>query len=71
MYNYEGRKISLTTKLNTPFCRFMVSDYQDVEICEFLEYSFTIDFSGKVQYTNTKVKTTGGSQEFLWKSKDN
>ena len=44
LYNFESCRISLHTKLNISFFRFMLSDYEDKEVCEFLEYSCPIGF---------------------------
>ena len=44
LYNFESCRISLHTKLNISFFRFMLSDYEDKEACEFLEYVFPFGF---------------------------
>ena len=45
-YNFECCKIPLETKLNIPFFRFMLNDYDDLIVVDFLEYGFPIGFSG-------------------------
>ena len=64
LYNYEGCRIPLKTNLNVPFFRFMLSDYQDREVCEFLDYGFPIGVTGKVQNKVSKVKNHRGVTAF-------
>ena len=37
-YNVEGCKYSLNTHLNIDCVRFMLSDYHDEQLCQFLEF---------------------------------
>lgn len=64
LYNFEGCKIPLKTRLNIPFFRFMLSEYEDKVICDFLEYGFPIGFLGKVKKSSKKIKNHKGVREF-------
>ena len=64
LYNFEGWRIPLQTRLNIPFFRFMLSDYDDLAVCEFLEFGFPIGFLGKVKPRTGTVKNHKGVTEF-------
>ena len=55
LYNFESCRISLHTKLNISFFRFMLSGYEDKGVCEFIEYGFLICFMGKIKSCSPKV----------------
>ena len=63
-YNFEGCQIPLPTRLNIPFFRFILSDYEDLAVCDFLEYGFPIGFLGKVKSSSHTVKNHKGVTEF-------
>ena len=58
LYNFESCRISLHTKLNISFFRFMLSAFEGKEVCEFLKYGFLICFMGKIKSCSLKVKIT-------------
>ena len=64
LYNFESCRISLHTKLNISFFRFMLSDYEDKEVCEFLEYGFPIGFMEKIKPRPPQVKNHKGVIQF-------
>lgn len=45
-FNYEGCKIPVNDKINIDFMRRMLRDYNDIAVCEFLQYGFPIGFVG-------------------------
>ena len=47
--NFEGCKISLYSHLNIDYFRFMLSDYHDKQLCQFLEFGFPTEYFGKAQ----------------------
>lgn len=63
-HNFEVCKVPLNTRLNIPFFRFMLSDYEDKTICEYLEYGFPIGFTGTVKLNRKPVKNHKGAREF-------
>ena len=67
-YNFEGCKFSLHTKLNIDYFRFMLLDYDDCAICDFLEFGFPIGYFGKNQqhdfFDVSKVKNHKGAKDF-------
>ena len=64
LYNFESCKIPLRTNLNIPFFRFMLSDYEDKQVCDFLDYGFPIGYLGKIEIGATKIKNHKGATEF-------
>ena len=63
-FNYEECRIPTNTRMNLPFLRSWLTDYNDKRICEFLEYGFTLganDFGSVLKDTNKKK---------LWKFKN-
>ena len=48
-YNFEACKFPLHTKLNIDYFRFMLLDYEDNVICDFLEYGFPLGYFEKNQ----------------------
>ena len=47
-YNFESCKCSLNTNLRVDYFRFMLTDYHDIGICDFLEYGFPIGYFGNI-----------------------
>ena len=64
LYNFESCRMSLHTKLSISFIRFMLSDYEDKEVCEFLEYRFPIGFMDKIKTGPPQVKNHKGIIQF-------
>ena len=48
-YNFEGCKFPLKTNLNIDYFRFMLFEYEDEAICDFLEFGFPLSYFGGVQ----------------------
>ena len=64
MYNFEGCRFPLQTHLKIDYWRFMLSDYPDKNLCEFLEIDFPIGYFGKQLKQNHSVKNHKGAKEF-------
>lgn len=67
-YNFEACKFPLHTKLNIDYFRFMLLDYKDNVICDFLEYGFPLGYFGKNQQQTSnhakKVRNHKGAKDF-------
>ena len=63
-YNFEACHIPLKTNLNVEFFRFMLSDYEDKAVVDFLEFGFLIGFTGKVQKRPSRVRNHKGVTEY-------
>lgn len=66
-YNFESCRVSLNHRLKIDFFRFMLLDYSDNLLCEFLEFGFPIGYFGKHQSKNSdirSVKNHKGAKEF-------
>ena len=63
-YNFEACRIPLETKLNVEFFRFMLSDYNDKIVVDFLEFGFPIGFTGKFNKSANKAKNHKGVSEY-------
>ena len=68
-YNFEGCRFPLKTNLkNEEFFRFMLHDYEDASICDFLEFGFPLGYFGDVQRglpdSYTFVRNHGGAKHF-------
>ncbi len=61
--NYRGCRIHLRMKLNIPFWREMLSDYQNEEIVDFLEFGFPLGINGIIQ-DNPPCKNHNGATKF-------
>ena len=55
---------SSRTKLNVEFFRFMLSDYDDKTVVDFLEFGFHIGFTGKFNKSANKGKNHKGLSEY-------
>ena len=66
-YNFEGCKFPLKTNLNIDYFRFMLFDYEDEAICDFLEFGFPLGYFGDVQRWSKDsysfVKNHGGAKK--------
>ena len=63
-YNFEACRIPLKTNLNVEFFIFMLSDYEDNAVVEFLESGFPTGFTGKVQKCCGRVKSHKGATAY-------
>lgn len=67
-YNFEACKFPLHTKLNIDYFRFMLLDYKDNVICDFLEYGFPLGYFGKNQQQTSnhakRVRNHKGAKDF-------
>ena len=67
-YNFEGCRFPLKTNLKIDFFRFMLHDYEDTSICDFLEFGFPLGYFGDVQRGSpdsyTFVRNHGGAKHF-------
>lgn len=61
-YNYEGCQIKVNEKINVDFMRTMLKNYNDIQVCDFLEFGFPIGFNGS--------SDTLPSKDQLWKYKN-
>lgn len=50
-YNFQKCKFTLKTRLNVDFFRFMLTDYPDKQLCNFLEFGFPIGYFGKARHS--------------------
>ena len=63
-YNFEACHIPLETKLNIEFFRFMLSEYNDKIVVDFLEFGFPKRFTGKFNKSANKGKNHKGVTEY-------
>ena len=71
LYNFEGCRIPINTKLNIQYLRSMLNDYKDYKVCDFLEFGFPLGFLGDDKILNNiekknlwKFKNHQGAEEF-------
>lgn len=48
-FNYEGCRITVNDKIDVSFMRQMLRDYNDIAVCDFLQFGFPIGFIGDEQ----------------------
>ena len=65
-YNFESCRIRVNNRLNMEFLRHMLSDYKDLQVCEFLEYGFPLGCSEDIKNLkpNSKVRNHKGARDF-------
>ncbi|CAC5391181.1 unnamed protein product [Mytilus coruscus] len=64
-YNFEESKIPVVSLLNIDFFKFMLSDYIDRSICQFLEFGFPIGCENYTDFSAEKVvQNHKGAVEF-------
>ena len=70
-FNYEECRIPVNTRMNLPFLRSWLTDYNDKRICAFWEYGFPLganDFGSVLEDTNKnelwKFKTHKGAVDY-------
>ena len=64
-YNFEDCKIPISSNLNIDFFRFMLSNYEDKDICTFLEYGFPIGYENSDSLSSDKcVQNHKGTTEY-------
>ena len=65
-YNFESCRIRVNNRLNMEFLRHMLSDYKDLQVCEFLEYGFPLGCSDDIKNLkpNSKVRNHKGARDF-------
>ena len=62
-HNFELCRIPIYSKLNIEFIRRNLLDYEDKQVCDFLEFGWPIGHIGK-PFTSTVRKNHGGATEF-------
>ncbi|VDI14398.1 Hypothetical predicted protein [Mytilus galloprovincialis] len=64
-YNFEDSKIPVVSHLNIDFFKFMLTDYFDRNICQFLEFGFPIGCENCTEFSSEKiVQNHKGAVEF-------
>lgn len=70
-FNFEGCRIPVNENLNNSYLRFMLQNYKDQQLCDFLEFGFPIGYNGNneiLQQINKKdvwkFKNHKGAQQF-------
>ena len=68
-YNYEGCRVRVNDKINVTFMRTMLANYNDLQVCDFLEFGFPLGFEGSSENLHSKdqiwkYKNHKGATEF-------
>ena len=53
-YNFQHCRIRVNDKINVEYMRVMLGDYQDLQVCDLLEFGFPLDFEGDIYNLSTK-----------------
>ena len=68
LYNFEFCRFPLNSKIRVDFFKFMLSDYIDKNVCQFLEFGFPIGYSGRQQANSSTIvpfcKNHSGAKQF-------
>lgn len=62
-YNFEGCRIPLNTHLNIPLWRRLLIDYDDVHICDYLEFGWPINYTRDTPPVST-LKNHGSANSY-------
>ena len=68
-YNYEGCRLRVNENINVIFMRTMLANYNDLQVCDFLEFGFPLGFEGSLENLHSKdqiwkYKNHTGATEF-------
>ena len=68
-YNFQHCRIRVNEKINVEYMRIMLRDYQDLQVCDLLEFGFPLGFEGDIHNLSTKdqiwqYKNHKGALEF-------
>ena len=61
--NFQGKRISINSKLNIPFWRDNLRDYDDYQVCDMLEYGWPVGHIG-VPYESSLCRNHKGATDF-------
>ena len=64
LFNFQGCRIPINTKLNVQYLRSMLTDYKDQRICDYLEFGFPLGCSGD------EIISSDIDSKQLWKFKN-
>lgn len=62
--NYRGRRLSILNNINILYLDYMLKDYEDKQIIEFLNYGWPINFSGVIEKQTKLVYNHKGATEY-------
>ena len=68
-YNFQHCRIRVNEKINVEYMRILLRDYQDLQVCDLLEFGFPLGFEGDIHNLSTKdqiwqYKNHKGALEF-------
>ena len=68
-YNFQHCRIRVNEKINVDYMRILLRDYQDLQVCDLLEFGFPLGFEGDVDNLSTKdqiwqYKNHTGARDF-------
>ena len=62
--NYRGCRIPVPSELCIDIWHKLLIDYDDKQVCEFLQFGFPLDYTGDITSSQPPYKNHRGAREF-------
>lgn len=63
LYNFQGCKIPIYSKINICFLRSLLQNYSDAQVCDFLEYGWPVGHDGS-PFRSSFSRNHSGATDF-------